>query len=95
MGIMELIIWLDVLRFDWSVIDYAKQENSIAYFTEHVAKSGEVYDLKKQILKELVENIDETKTKDIFLLDFKNKLISAKSNIKGPKEHMNIETEVL
>ena len=75
-------------------MDFAKQENAVSYLTEQVAKSKEVFDAKREICRGLIKKIDEMQTKDIFLLEFKNKLIAGK-NLKGPSNQMSIQTDVL
>lgn len=76
-------------------MDFAKQDNSIAYLTEHVAKSKEIFDIKKDIIRLICDKIEESKTKDIFLLEFRNKLIAGKQNLKSVDNKMSYETDVL
>jgi len=88
-----LVLLKNILRFDWSVMDFAKQENSVSYLTEHAAKSKEIYDLKREIIKEVVTRLEESK--DIFLIEFRKKLIAGKSNMKGPADKTGYATEFL
>jgi len=76
-------------------MDFAKQENSLSYLTEHLAKSKELLDLKREIIREVVEKIEHMQTKDIFLHEFKNKLIAGRQNLKSLSDKMAYATEVL
>ena len=74
-------------------MEFAKQENSVTYLTEHSAKSKEIYDAKREIIREIVTRLEDTK--DIFLIEFRKKLIAGKSNMKGPADKTSYATEVL
>jgi len=94
--IEALFVLRKLIEFEWAILDLAKNEKTLKYFFEHIAKGTELLNLKRQIIQTLPGIIDKLNTKDIYLLEFKNKLVSAsKKNLPTSQNQMSYETETL
>jgi hypothetical protein len=84
-----------LLKHEWAILEFCKEEKSMKYLTEHLAKDKDILDTKKDVIRYLIQKLDKPDQTDIFLIQYKKKLeefIKVKHQIA---KEVSYQTEIL